>query len=156
MIFSALFSFLGGSAFRMIWGEVSSYFQKKQDHAHELEMQRLQAELEDKRHTRDLERLRLQSDLGVKEVTVQLDAAIQRGELDAWVQAVRDVGKTTGIRFLDIWNGSVRPLLATLAILAVVGQIAARGFVLDDWDRELIAAILGLYVADRALQKRGK
>jgi len=155
-MFGALFSFLGGSVFRMIWGEVASYIQKKQDHAHELDMQRLQAELEDKRHQRDCERLRLQSELGVKEIQIAGDMAIQRTEVDAWMQAVKDVGKTTGIKFLDIWNGSVRPLLATLAILIVVAQVVQNGFVLTDWDRELVAAILGIYVADRSLMKRGK
>ncbi len=155
-MFGALFSFLGGSVFRMIWGEVASFIQKKQDHAHELDMQRLQAELEDKRHQRDCERLRLQSELGVKEIQIAGDMAIQRTEVDAWMQAVKDVGKTTGIKFLDIWNGSVRPLLATLAILIVVAQVVQNGFVLTDWDRELVAAILGIYVADRSLMKRGK
>ena len=31
-MFSALFSFLGGSVFRMIWGEISSFIEKKQEH----------------------------------------------------------------------------------------------------------------------------
>lgn len=152
----ALISFLGGSVFRMIWGEVASFVQKKQDHAHEMAMAELQASLEDKRHQRDMERLKLQSELGVKEIQIAGDVAMQKSEIEAWLQAVKDVGRTTGIRFLDIWNGSVRPLLATLAIVVVVGQIIARGLVLDDWDRELVAAILGIYVADRSLMKRGK
>ena len=36
-MFSALFSFLGGSVFRMVWGEVSTWVTAKQDHAHENE-----------------------------------------------------------------------------------------------------------------------
>ena len=56
---SAIISFLGGAAFRMIWGQVSAWLNKRQDHKHELEMLRLQADLDDKRHTRDCERLRL-------------------------------------------------------------------------------------------------
>lgn len=155
-MFTALFSFLGGSAFRMVWGEISSYFNKRQDHEHEIERLRLEAELDEKRHARDCERIRLQADLNVREVQVQTDAAIQRVEADAWLQAVRDVGKQTGIKFLDIWNGSVRPLLATLAILVVVAEVIRNGFVLSPWDKELVAAILGIYVADRSLQKRGK
>lgn len=155
-MFGALFSFLGGSVFRMIWGEVASFVQKKQDHAHELDMQRLQAELEDKRHQRDCERIRLQSELGVKEIQIAGDVAMQKSEVEAWLQAVRDVGKQTGIKFIDIWNGVIRPLLATLAILVVVAQIVQNGFVLSDWDKELVAAILGIYVADRSLMKRGK
>lgn len=155
-MFSALFSFLGGSVFRMIWGEVASFIQKKQDHQHELEMSRLQAELEDKRHDRDMARIKLQSDLGVKEIQIAGDVAMQKAEMDAWLQAVRDVGKQTGIKWLDAWNGSIRPLLASLAIAVVVFEIAKNGFSLSDWDRELVAAILGIYVADRALLKRGK
>ena len=41
-MFSALFSFLGGSVFRMIWGEVSSFIEKRQEHAQEIERMRLQ------------------------------------------------------------------------------------------------------------------
>lgn len=153
---SALISFLGGSAFRMIWGEVSSYFSKKQDHAQEIERMRLQSDLEKERHARDCERLRLQSDLGVKEVEVQRDADLSRIEGDAWRELVASTARATGIKIIDIWNGVIRPLLATLAIAVVVAEIAKNGFVLNDWDRELVAAILGIYLADRSLSKRGK
>lgn len=153
---SAIISFLGGSVFRMVWGEVSAYFTRKQEHAQELDRMKLQNEMEAARHDRDQARIKLQADLGVREVQIAADAAIQKTEADAWLQAVRDVGRQTGIKFLDIWNGAVRPLLATLAIGVVVAEIAKNGFVLTDWDRELVAAILGIYVADRSLVKRGK
>jgi len=155
-MFGALFSFLSGSAFRMIWGEVSSFFQKKQDHEFELERLRLQGAMEAAQHERNLEAMRVQSELGVKTIEAQRDAAVVQLETDAWLAAVRDVGKQTGIKFLDIWNGSVRPLLATLAILVVVAEVVATGWILSDWHKELVAAILGLYVADRSLSKRGK
>lgn len=155
-MFSALFSFLGGSAFRMIWGEVSSFFQKKQDHEHELERIRLQGAMEAAQHDRNMAAIKLQSDLGIKVIEAQRDATLAGVEADAWLAAVKDVGKQTGIRFLDLWNGSVRPLLATLAILVVVGEVVATGFILSEWHKELVAAILGLYVADRSLTKRGK
>lgn len=153
---SALISFLGGGAFRLIWGEVSAYFTRKQEHAQELDRMKLQDDLEKGRHNRDLERIKLQSDLGVKEVKVVGDIAVQKSEVEAWLQAVRDVGTKTGIKFLDIWNGSIRPLLATLAIAVVIAEIARNGFVLSEWDKELVGAILGIYVADRTLAKRGK
>lgn len=155
-MFSALFSFLGGSAFRMVWGEVASYFQKKQDHEFELERVRLQGAMEAAQHDRNMAAIKLQSDLGIKVIEAQRDAAVVQVETDAWLAAVKDVGKQTGIKFLDIWNGSVRPLLATLAILVVVGEVVATGFILSEWHKELVAAILGLYVADRSLTKRGK
>ena len=155
-MFSALFSFLGGSAFRMVWGEVASFFEKKQDHEFELERVRLQGAMEAAQHERNLAALKLQSDLGIKVIEAQRDAAVVQVETDAWLAAVKDVGKQTGIKFLDIWNGSVRPLLATLAILVVVGEVVVTGFILSEWHKELVAAILGLYVADRSLTKRGK
>lgn len=155
-MFGALFSFLGGSAFRMVWGEVASWMQKKQDHEFELERLRMQGSLDAAQHDREVAMIRLQADLGVKVIEAQRDAAMAGIEADAWLQAVRDVGKQTGIKFLDIWNGSVRPLLATLAILVVVAEVVTLGFVLSDWHKELVAAILGIYVADRSLIKRGK
>lgn len=33
----AILSFLGGSTLRMVWGEVSAYLTRKQDHQHEVE-----------------------------------------------------------------------------------------------------------------------
>jgi len=153
---SGLLSFLGGSAFLLIWGEVSAYLTKRQEHAQELERMRLQDELEKGRHDRDMARIKLQSELGVKEVQVAGDLALQRTEVEAWLQAVRDVGKQTGIKIIDIWNGVIRPLLATLAIAVVVAEVWKHGFELSDWDRELVGAILGIYVADRTLAKRGK
>ena len=153
---SALISFLGGSAFRMIWGEVSAYLTARQEHAQELDRIKLQGEMDAAQHKRNLEAIKVQSDLGVKVIEVQRDADIDRIEAGAWAGVVESTTKMTGIRFIDIWNGCIRPLLATLAILVVVVQIAVNGFVLSDWDRELVAAILGIYLADRQLQKRGK
>lgn len=155
-MFTALLSFLGGNAFRLIFGEVVAYFNKKQDHALEVERLRLQGELDAAQHARNLEAIRVQNDLGVKVIQVQRGADLDRIDAGAWAQAVADVGRQTGLKLIDYWNGSVRPLLATLAILVVVAEIVRNGFVLSDWDRELVGAILGIYVADRSLARRGK
>ena len=155
-MFTALLSFLGGSAFRMIWGEMSAFITKRQEHAQELDRLRLQGELDAAAHARNLQALQLQAQLGVQTIEVQRDADLARLETDAWGDMVRSLRSPTGIAFLDFWNGAIHPLLATLAIAVVVAQIAANGFVLSDWDKELVAAILGLYVADRRLAKRGK
>ena len=155
-MFTALFSFLGGSAFRMIFGEISAWMTKKQDHSHEVERLRLQAELDAAQHARNLEAIRVQAELGVKTIEVQAEAALTQIETDAWAKLVESTTKVTGIKWLDTWNGSIRPALATLAMLVVIGQIVVNGFALSDWDRELVAAILGIYLADRQLSKRGK
>jgi len=154
---SALFSFLGGSVFRMVWGELSAFFTRKQEHALELARMELQGKLEDAQHARSMEAIRVQAELGIKTIKVQADADVARLEVDAWAQAVADVGKSTGIKFLDLWNGSVRPLLATLAIAVIILEIIiVQNFLLSEWDKELVSAILGIYVADRNLSKRGK
>lgn len=155
-MFSALFSFLGGSMFRMIWGEVSHWFTERQNHEQEIERMRLQGELDAAQHARNMEAIRVQAELGVKAIQVQAEAALDQTEADAWSKLVEGTTHLTGIKFLDLWNGIIRPLLATLAIFVVVAEIAQHGFILSDWDRELVAAILGIYVADRSLQHRGK
>lgn len=153
---SALISFFGGSVFRMIWGEISAFITAKQEHAQEIDRMRLQGELDAAQHARNMEAIKVQSDLGVKVIEVQRDADIDKIESGAWAGLVESTTKLTGIKFIDYWNQSVRPLLATLAILFVCFEIVEHGFVLTDWDRELFAAILGIYVADRSLQHRGK
>lgn len=153
---SALLSFLGSTAFRMAWGEISHWFTSMQDHKQEMDKMRLQEEIDAAQHARNLEAIKLQSDLGVKVIQAQADADIMRSDVEAWANAVADVGKTTGIKIIDIWNGVIRPLLATMALIVVVGEVVQNGFNLNDWDRELVGAILGLYVADRALAHRGK
>lgn len=153
---SALLSFLGGSAFRLIWGEIAAFLTAKQEHAHELDRLRLQGDLEAAAHARNLEAIRVQAELGVKTIEVQGNADLAKIDASAWAQAVADIGKQTGIRFVDIWNGVIRPLLASLAILIVVGEVVRSGFVLSDWHKDLVGAILGMYVADRTLAKRNK
>jgi hypothetical protein len=153
---SALLSFLGGSAFRMIWGEVSAYFTRKQEHALELDRMKLQGELEAAQHARNMESIRVQAELGVKTIQVQADADMARLDVGAWAQAVADVGKKTGVYWIDAWNGTIRPMLATVAIVMIISEIARLGFNMTDWHRDLFSAILGIYVADRQLGKRGK
>lgn len=151
----ALVTFLGGSAFRMIWGEVSSYFTRRQEHAHELDAMRAQAEIEAARHGRDMERIKLTADLGVREIQVAGDVAMGKVEADAWLDVVKATGRSVGIAWVDAWNAAVRPALATLAALVVVYGVVQAGTV-DEWTQGLVAAILGVYVADRSLSKRGK
>lgn len=146
---TALFSFLGGSAFRLIFGAVMEYITKQQDHSQELEMQKMQSELDAARHARDLERLRLQSDLDVKEVHVKADAAEQGVLVDAFLEAVKATSQKTGVWWVDAWNGSIRPAGATVSLVLWVGTMVTAGLVLTEFDQTLIAAFLGVFVGDR-------
>lgn len=155
-MFPGLIAFLGGSAFRMVWGELSAWLTARQDHAHELERMRLQGDLEAAQHARNMESIRVQADLGVKTIAAQADADLDKLTGEAWGDLVSSTTRLTGIGWVDGWNQSIRPLLATLSIAVVVAEILAAGFILTEWDRELVGAILGIYTADRSLAKRGK
>lgn len=155
MIFSALFSFLGGTAFRMIWGELSSWLNKAQDHKFELERLRLQEEVDSKTHERNLENLRVQSELGIKTITVQADNNIRELEVQGWLEAVKGVTKRSGIKWIDGWNASIRPAVATWAILMITASEMAL-LVMSENSWMVASAALGIYLADRTLFKRGK
>lgn len=155
-MFSAFLSFLGGSAFRMIWGEISHWLTARQEHANEIERMKLQDQLDAAQHARNLEAIKVQADLGVKTIQVQSEADLSKIEAGAWGSLVESTTKPIGIKFIDTWNGAIRPFLATVAIVMVMGEIVQHGFALTEWDRELFGAILGIFVADRSLAKRGK
>lgn len=152
---SALVSFLGGSAFRMVWGEVSSYLTKRQDHKHEVELLVQQERVDAATHERNMAAMRLQSDLGIKEVVVRAEAAADAGELDAWVDVVKSTSRKSGIDWIDGWNAAIRPMVATVAVGAMLTEIWLVGH-LTDWHTEVFSAALGIYLADRTLSKRGK
>lgn len=152
---SAILSFLGGSAFRMIWGEVSAFVTKRQDHQYELERMRMQADLEAERHLRQLESIRLQSELEIKVVQVKSEAAVDELETSAWLEAVKSTAKSVGVAWVDAWNAVIRPGLATWAIaMLTLNEFGA--FVITEGTASVCYAALGIYLADRALGKRGK
>ena len=153
-MFSALFSFLGGSVFRMIWGEASSYLQARQEHTQELERMKLQNDLEGARADRDLARLKLQSELGVKEVQIAGDLAIQKSEADAFLEAMKNSLKPTGILFVDAWNGLIRPAAASFVLFLWLSKVIGQGFTMDEWDMDISGVVLGFYFADRSLKTR--
>lgn len=155
-MFSALFSFLGGSVFRMIWGEVSSFVNKKQDHSHELELLRLQNDLDQSQHNRQLVMLKAQADLGVKTIEVQSIADAEKAGAEAFTEAMRAAWRPTGIEFVDAWNGAIRPAAATVVLILWSAKLLAQNFKMDDYDLEISGVVLGFFFADRGLSKRGK
>lgn len=156
MIFSAILSFLGGGAFRMIWGEISAAWTKRQDHAHEIERMRLQAEIDAAQHARNLDAIRVQAELGVQTIRVQGEADVARGEAQAWLESVREGMKPTGITLVDAWNASIRPAAATLCLWLWFRALYVQQWAMQGRDWDLVCAILGWFFADRTLGKRGK
>lgn len=153
---SAILSFLGGNAFRMLWGEVAGYMTKRQDHKYELERLAKQADLEAAAHDRNMRALEVQHRLGIEKIYVQQEADTAAGELDAWVETVKATTRVTGVGWVDAWNAAIRPGVATIAVAMMVVEIIALGFVLNDWHVSVFSAALGIFLADRSLAKRGK
>lgn len=152
---SALLSFLGGSVFRMIWGEVSAWITARQEHAHELERLRFQEQIDAAQHERNLEAIKTQADMGIKVIEVQSQAAVGQLEAGAWLEAVKATASQSGIKWVDAWNAVIRPAVATWAVGMISGHYLGW-WLLDDNGWSLAGAALGIYLADRALFKRGK
>lgn len=153
---SAILSFLGGSAFRAIWGETTAYLSKRQDHKYELERLAQQAEHDAKAHARNLEGMRVQNELGIKVIEAQTASHTSETEVDAWLEAVKGVNQKSGMLIIDGWNAGVRPAFATLVFIAMLFELYTLGWVMNDWYREFAGVVIGVYFADRSLKKRGK
>lgn len=151
----AILSFLGGSTLRMVWGEVSAYLTRKQDHQHEVERMKLQADLDAGQHARTLSSLRLQGELGVKTIEAQSEGAVDQLEAQGWLEAVKATGRATGVRWVDAWNSAIRPGVATWGIVMLTAE-AMRLLVVTDGTASVVYAFLGIFAADRSLGKRGK
>lgn len=153
---TTLIAFFGGNVFRMLWGEISAMITARQDHRFELERMRAQAELEAAQHARNLEAIAQQAALGVQTIRVQGEQVLQQLDGELFREGVLATTKSTGVKWVDAWNGCIRPLLASIAIGLWVCHLAKAGWVLDASSWALIGGVLGIYIADRTLFKRGK
>jgi hypothetical protein len=152
---SGLLSFLGGSAFRMIWGELSSFINKKQEHNQEIDRMKLIEQFDEAKHRREMESIKLQAEQGVQLVRVQSEAKIDEYEAKARATLSESTTKQIGIKWVDAWNAAIRPGGATWAIALLT--LEAFAFVnVTSGTLEVAWAFLGLFVADRTLGKRGK
>ena len=154
-MFSAVLSFLGGSAFRMLWGEVSAWVNRQQDHKHEIERMRLEADIAEAQHRRQQDAIKLQAEMGVKVIEAQAVADVGRIEAEAWMDAVAATSKKTGVTIADAWNAIIRPGGATWALVMLTLDSFAIAAVGDSTE-QVCFAFLGIFVADRTLGKRGK
>ena len=152
----AIISFLGGSAFRAVWGEVSTWLNNRQAHAQEIERMKLQSEIDISRSAAQLEAVKAQAALQIQTVQVQSEAAVNQTDAEAFKAAVAAAETKTGVAWVDAWNGSVRPAFATVALALWIGVMEQQGFKPSDWDLQLIGSVAGFFFADRSLARRGK
>lgn len=152
---SAILSFLGGSAFRMIWGEASAWISKKQDHKFELERLSQQEGFSAAQHARQMESIKFQAEQQVKVIQVQGEQAVSVIEAEGWWDMARATTNKIGVKWVDAWNAAIRPGIATWGLVMLTLEAFTLANVSEGTSGVIYAAI-GLYVADRTLSKRGK
>ena len=151
-----ILSFLGGTAFRWLFGELLGYLKARDEHARELAMLQLQHAQDRERHEWQQEAIQAQAAAGVKVIEAQAMAHTQAAADDAFLAAVAGVN-TAGQRadWIGAWNAAIRPGLATVGILLLVGNAVAPSYVtLSPLLVELICAVLGVFVGER-IRARG-
>ena len=155
-IFSAIPTLLGGATFRALWGEVSSWITAKQDHQQEMDRMRLQDQLDANQHARNLESIKVQADLGVQIIRVQAEADVTRIDAETFGKGVTSLSQSTGFKFVDAWKSSIQAALATEIMVLLALHYHRANWTLDERGWELAGAVLGLFLADRLLFRRGK
>ena len=135
-IIGALIGF-GGSAFPSI----CKYFQDKSDKKHEIEVMKLQINAQEKSHNQKLEEINISADIKESE----------------------NLYRTfySGIKWIDAFNGSVRPMLA-YAFFLLYGYVKIAYFVkyggelTDIWtsiDNTIFLTIISYFFGQRSMQK---
>lgn len=153
-------SFFGGAAFRMIWGELSSWWTKRQDHAQEIERMKLQGSLDAAQHERNLAAQRLQHELGLQVIEAQTVGAVTQREAEGFLEAVRATTIKVGVAWIDGWNALMRPAIATWGVAMLTVQELSGMFghavTLGTVTENVACGAIGIFIAARDLQKRGK
>lgn len=145
-----MFTFLSSAFFRWAFGEVLGFFKAKQDHAHEMAMLTLTNAQEERRGERQRQAVKDAADAGIKLVEVQAEAT-SRGMSDQMLlTTMENMGKPSGIKWIDGFNAFIRPELAQISIiLLVLNAFFPQQVVLSAFLLEIIAAVLGLFVGGR-------
>lgn len=154
MFTGAIFSFLTGAVGRALIGHLLDWFQKKQEHIQELERIREQETIDQAKHVRQLDLIKQQSDLKIGEIKLVGETTVSVEEAKAFTAAMDRINTPTGVKWIDGWNGTIRPAAATIALAIWLLKIIKAGATLSQWDSDLVSAILGYYFADRHLGKK--
>ena len=152
---TSLLAFLGGGLGRMIFGELMAFLNKAQEHKQELDRIQAQERADAATHSRNMESIKTQADLQVKVITVQGEVDTAKLDMEAFLDAVKAVGRPTGIAWVDAWNSTIRPAVATWSVLMLTAQ-EVGWLTLSENATAICSAALGIYLASRDLLKRGK
>jgi hypothetical protein len=138
--------------------EILKLFTEAKDREHEYRMTQLQMEIDKARAAQQIDLVHAQGDM-----------AMQAGELQAYVEAIKGQSQMTGVPWIDAMNQSVRPVLtywwmALFTIYKVVTIIAAalnfttlEAFIDRLWtvqDAATLSMIIGFWFVDRAIRRQ--
>jgi hypothetical protein len=153
-----LLGLITGGIFRLLPEELK-ILSVRSDADHEYRMTELQLKIDQARAAQALDLVHAQG-----------AAAADASELGAWADALRAQAASTGVRWVDALSSTVRPVLTYWwclvlytthkAVVVAVGlqdrlpvaQLAP--LLLTDFDRSVVASIIGFWFTDRALRKR--
>lgn len=153
---TALISFLGSASLRWLLGELLGIFKAREDRLAEVEMLRLQADLERERAERQRLAVQDAAAAGVKLVEAQREASAGDFADRMTLEALQQIGRPSGVAWVDALNASVRPVLAYVSLLLLAGSaIAPEHVVITGMVGEVACGALGLYVGGRVHLKGG-
>jgi hypothetical protein len=156
MDFTLIGTLLGG-VFRLV-PEAISFFDKKNERQHELEM-----------FDRQLEADKLKAANAKEQAVIEAEKALVSTEYQALVEATKAQAGLTGTKWVDAINSLMRPLITfwwvivlytwALAAQFLVLQeqgVAGKEALLQLWgspEKSIVASILSFWFVDRALRK---
>lgn len=149
-------SFLGGTAFRWVFGSLIDQWNKYQDHKHEVSLLELQHRIDADKHQWQQDAIKAQAEAGVRVIEAQSAAASTAAVEAVFSLAVQGVNEAQRRDdWIGGWNAMIRPLLATVAILMLAGESLMPGAItLTPLFAEVACAALGVFVGDRITRKR--
>jgi hypothetical protein len=151
-----LLGMLGGGLFRL-FPFIVDFFKQKADQSHELEMSKLQLQIDQARAGQAIDLAHAQANI-----------AINQGELDALRAAIEEQAKPSGVHWIDAVSKSVRPFLTYYFCIGLYGGakiiqvivafqsnqplIAFTPILITEFDRTLIGSMMSFWFVDRALR----
>lgn len=147
---TAILSFLGSAVFRWLLEKIFNLTERSQDHKQEIERISVQAKVDAEQHARNLEMLEVQSRLKLDLVKEEHRGAYEAAEGQALIESIKSA-KPTGIRWVDGWNGTIRPMVSTVCILVWVASLVEREFAMTEFDLALVGSVIGWHFGTRSL-----
>lgn len=148
-----------GGALTRLFTAIVDYKNKQLDHQHELDMVDKQIQLSEVQYKQKID-----------ELTIQGNFAVDQGYTTALQTALDGQFKQTGIKIIDGINALIRPAITIwwcmviytvfkgfLIYTAITAGLSAAQMALvvcDEFDRTVIAAIIGFWFTSRALANR--